>query len=334
MSVTAGTRAVVADNMADTPMLEVENLSVRFGQVRAVDNVSFTLAVGETLGLVGESGSGKSTVGRAIVQIIRPSEGSVRVGGVEMTTLRTEALRSHRKRMQMIFQDPRGSLDPRMRVAEILAEPMVIHATHQGEKLTAKVNELLALTGLSPSVIDRFPHQLSGGQAQRVAIGRALALDPALIVADEPISSLDVSIQAQIINLLADLRASFNLSLLFIAHDLAVVRHIADRVAVMYLGRIVELADKRHLYSKPLHPYTISLLSAVPVPDPVRERGRSRVILEGEVPTPDSIIAGCALKTRCPLRARLGNPERCAGERPELRNARSGHLVACHFAEI
>ncbi|WP_306120694.1 MULTISPECIES: oligopeptide/dipeptide ABC transporter ATP-binding protein [unclassified Roseitalea] len=315
------------------PLLDVDDLTVHFGAVRAVEEVSFSLKRGETLGLVGESGSGKSTVGRAILQLTRPTGGSVRFEGAELTKLGPARLRPLRKRMQLIFQDPRGSLDPKMKVADILAEPMIIHRTHGAADRKERVAELLRIVGLGTNVLDRYPHQLSGGQAQRIAIGRALALDPALIVADEPISSLDVSIQAQVINLLSDLRASFNLSLLFIAHDLAVVRHISDRVAVMYLGRIVELADKRSLYVAPLHPYTRSLLSAVPIPDPRRERGRRRIILKGEVPSPDKPPAGCALSARCPLRANLGNPEDCTMTRPPLRQVRPGHSVACHFAE-
>ncbi len=318
---------------AHEKILEVSDVSVTFGRVVAVDGVSLEIHRGEIVGLVGESGSGKSTLGRAILQIVRPARGSIRFGGTELVGIDPEALRRHRRDLQMIFQDPRGSLDPRMRVAAILAEPMVIHGTHDRAARRARVAEVLDIVGLRADVLDRFPHQLSGGQAQRVAIGRALVLDPVLLVADEPISSLDVSIQAQVINLLSDLRAELGIALLFIAHDLAVVRHIADRVAVMYLGGIVELADKRRLFEHPLHPYTRSLQSAVPVPDPKRERTRTRIILEGEIPTPDNPPPGCALSTRCPLRASLGGPDRCTAERPPLRQVHPGHAVACHFAE-
>jgi oligopeptide/dipeptide ABC transporter ATP-binding protein len=313
-------------------LLRVHGVTVRFGPVTAVDGVSVTLRRGEILGLVGESGSGKSTLGKAILQIVRPSTGSVHLNGADLTAMAPAELRQHRRSIQMIFQDPRGSLDPRMRVADILAEPMVIHRTHGRDARTERVRTVLDIVGMSPAVLDRFPHQLSGGQAQRIAIARALALEPQALVADEPISSLDVSVQAQVINLLSDLRTRLGLAILFIAHDLAVVRHIADRVAVMYLGRVVELADRATLYGNPLHPYTRSLLSAVPVPDPQRERTRIRVILKGEIPSPDDVPPGCGLSGRCPLRAELGNPERCTAERPALRRIGDDHEVACHFA--
>jgi oligopeptide/dipeptide ABC transporter ATP-binding protein len=313
-------------------LLRAQGVTVRFGRVTAVDDVSVMLRRGEILGLVGESGSGKSTLGRAILQIVRPSAGTVELNGADLTAMAPAELRQHRRSLQMIFQDPRGSLDPRMRVADILAEPMVIHRTHGREARGERVRKVLDIVGLGPALLGRFPHQLSGGQAQRVAIARALVLDPQALVADEPISSLDVSVQAQIINLLSDLRARLGLAILFIAHDLAVVRHIADRVAVMYLGRVVELADRAALYGSPLHPYTRSLLSAVPVPDPLRERTRTRVILKGEIPSPDDVPPGCGLSGRCPLRADLGDPHRCTAERPALRRVTDGHDVACHFA--
>jgi oligopeptide/dipeptide ABC transporter ATP-binding protein len=314
-------------------LLRVQDLTVRFGPVTAVDGVSIVLHKGEILGLVGESGSGKSTLGRAILQIARPSAGSVHFDGAELTTLPPAELRRHRRSIQMIFQDPRGSLDPRMRVADILAEPMLIHRSHHRDARRERVREVLDIVGMGEAVLDRFPHELSGGQAQRIAIARALVLDPLVLVADEPISSLDVSVQAQVINLLSDLRARLGLAILFIAHDLAVVRHIADRVAVMYLGRVVELADRDELYGNPLHPYTRSLLSAVPVPDPQRERTRTRIILKGEIPSPDAVPPGCGLSGRCPMRAKLGNPDRCTVEPPALRPVNAAHAVACHFAD-
>ena len=314
------------------PLLKVTDLAVRFGEVRAVDGVSFTIAPGETLGLVGESGSGKSTVGRAILQLVRSSDGTVELDGTDLGALNGERLRTMRRKMQVVFQDPRGSLDPRMRISAILAEPLVIHGLRDKAAMADRVRDLMRLVGLHDDMADRFPHQISGGQAQRVAIGRALALDPALIVADEPVSSLDVSIQAQVMNLLADLRASLGLSMLFIAHDLAVVRHISDRIAVMYLGQIVELAPRDRIYAKPLHPYTRSLLSAVPVPDPARERARKRIILEGDPPSPDNPPPGCPLSSRCALRRELGDPAECETRRPALTEAALGHHVACHFA--
>ncbi|MDF0601236.1 ATP-binding cassette domain-containing protein [Psychromarinibacter sp. C21-152] len=315
------------------PLLQVTDLRVSFGAVKAVDGVSFDLRPGEILGLVGESGSGKSTVGRAVLRINRVSSGSIRFEGTEVTGLSPHALLPLRRRMQMIFQDPRGSLDPRMKVGRLLAEPLEIHGLLDRQGRRARVAELLRLVGLAPEAAGRYPHQFSGGQAQRIAIARALALDPALIVADEPISSLDVSIQAQVINLLAELRRSLQVAMIFIAHDLSVVRHIADRVAVMYLGRIVEIADKADLYTRPGHPYTRSLLSAVPLPDPVKERQRSRTILKGELPSPENPPSGCCFSTRCPLRASLGDPPECTATRPQLNETGGGHRIACHFAD-
>jgi oligopeptide transport system ATP-binding protein len=326
-------------------LLDVHDLKVWFpihrglffarhvGDVRAVDGVSFELRRGETLGLVGESGCGKSTTGRAILQLYRPTAGKVVFRGTDLVAADAAQLRRTRRRMQMIFQDPYASLDPRMTVGEIIREPMEIHGVGTRPERRERVRELLATVGLDPSFASRFPHEFSGGQRQRIGVARALALNPDLIIADEPISALDVSIQAQIINLLERLQGDFGLTYLFIAHDLSVVRHFSDRIAVMYLGRIVELAASRELNTHPMHPYTVALLSAVPIPDPVVERRRRRIILKGDVPSPASPPAGCHFHTRCWLRERLGNPEQCVSEAPALREAAGGHAVACHFAE-
>jgi oligopeptide transport system ATP-binding protein len=327
------------------PLLEITDLQMYFpitkgvlisrhvGDVRAVDGVSLTINKGETVGLVGESGCGKSTVGRTILRLYRPTSGHVVFEGQEITTVEGSALRSVRRRMQMIFQDPYASLNPRMTAAGIVSEPLEIHGVGTGPGRRQQVREMLATVGLDPDYGDRFPHEFSGGQRQRIGVARALALHPDLIVADEPISALDVSIQAQIINLLERLQGEFGLTYLFIAHDLSVVRHISDRIAVMYLGRLVETATSRELYERPLHPYSVALLSAVPIPDPVIEGRRRRIILTGDVPSPSNPPAGCHFHTRCWLRTRLGNPERCVAEQPVLREMSSGHAVACHFAE-
>jgi len=327
------------------PLLEVDDLAVWFpitegvvlerhvGDVRAVDGVSFSVRRGETLGLVGESGCGKSTTGRAIVRLYRPSRGAIRFDGTDMAGLEGEALRRMRRRMQMIFQDPYASLDPRMNVSGIVAEPMEIHGVGTGAERRERVRELLATVGLDPNYAIRYPHEFSGGQRQRIGVARALALQPDLIVADEPVSALDVSIQAQIINLLERLQGSFGLTYVFIAHDLSVVRHVSDRIAVMYLGRIAELATAHELHRRPLHPYTVALLSAIPIPDPARESSRRRIILAGDVPSPVNPPSGCHFHTRCWLRERLGNPERCVAEVPAVREVSPGHQVACHFAE-
>ncbi|HEU4672765.1 MAG TPA: ABC transporter ATP-binding protein [Candidatus Limnocylindrales bacterium] len=340
--VTAGARAGAA---AATHLLEVEDLQVWFpiteglvierhiGDVQAVDGVSFTLRRGETLGLVGESGCGKSTTGRALIRLYRPTGGRVVFDGTDLASLPESAMRAMRRRMQMIFQDPYASLNPRMTAGGIIGEPLEIHRIGNGRERRERVRELLATVGLNPEFANRYPHEFSGGQRQRIGVARALAVNPDLIVADEPISALDVSIQAQIINLLEQLQGEFDLTYLFIAHDLSVVRHISDRIAVMYLGRIVELASSRELNVEPLHPYTVALLSAIPIPDPAIESRRRRIILRGDVPSPVAPPSGCRFHTRCWLRERLGNPVRCETEDPALRELATGHVVACHFAE-
>jgi oligopeptide transport system ATP-binding protein len=298
------------------------------GAVRAVDGVSFEIRRGETLGLVGESGSGKSTTGRVILQLDHATEGTILFEGTDLTMTTGNALRSLRPKMQMIFQDPHASLNPRMTVASIIGEPLSEHNRAKGQSRKDRIDELLALVGLEPKHANRYPHEFSGGQRQRIGIARAIALNPDFIVADEPIAALDVSIQAQVVNLLEELQDALGLTYLFISHDLSMVRHIADRVAVMYLGKIMELGSVDQLYNDPKHPYTMALLSAVPVPDPVLEANRERVILEGDIPSPANPPPGCPFNTRCPVAQ-----ERCVAEVPQFREIDPGRWVACHFAE-
>ena len=323
--------------MTGEPLLEVSNLVKHFpiktgvivdrevGRVQAVDDVSFSVAPGETLGLVGESGCGKSTLSRTILQLIEPTSGSVRFEGSEITGLSRRELRPLRRQMQMIFQDPYASLNPRKRVGQIVGEPLDLHGVASGAELRKQVQELLERVGLAPEHFTRFPHEFSGGQRQRIGIARALALRPRLIIADEPVSALDVSIQAQIINLLEDLQDEFNLTYVFVAHDLGVVRHVSDRIAVMYLGKIVEIGPADQVYSKPVHPYTEALLSAVPIPDPRANAARAERILEGDVPSPANPPQACRFHTRCPYATEI-----CSEVEPELVNHARDQLAACH----
>jgi oligopeptide transport system ATP-binding protein len=322
---------------ANGALLEVDHLVKHFpiksgilidrevGRVRAVDDVTFSVRPGETLGLVGESGCGKSTLCRTILRLIEPTSGSVTFDGRRLDTLSRSQMRAMRREMQIIFQDPYASLNPRKRVAQIIGEPLELHGLASGGTVRDRVRELLDRVGLSPEHTDRYPHEFSGGQRQRIGIARALALQPRLVIADEPVSALDVSIQAQIINLLEDLQDEFGLTYIFVAHDLGVVRHVADRIAVMYLGKIVELGPADEVYSRPIHPYTLSLLSAVPIPDPDANAKRQPIVLEGDVPSPANPPGACRFHTRCPYATEI-----CSEVEPELVHHGRGQWAACH----
>ena len=326
---------------ANGALVEIENLKVYFpiksglvldrhvGDIRAVDDVSLTIERGETVGLVGESGCGKSTVGRTILRLYEPTEGKIVFDGQDITHMGEAELRPLRRRMQMVFQDPYASLNPRHSVGRIVGEPLRVHGLSKRKAAGKRVRELLEIVGLPGDAASRYPHEFSGGQRQRIGLARSLALNPDFIVCDEPVSALDVSIQAQIVNLLESLQSDFDLTYLFIAHDLAVVRHISDRIVVMYLGTIVEVSPAEELYENPLHPYTISLLSAVPIPDPEVERERKTILLAGDLPSPANPPAACRFHTRCPY----VQETRCRDEVPPLRKLESGHFAACHWAE-
>jgi oligopeptide transport system ATP-binding protein len=346
-----------------TGLLRVEDLVKHFpvtrgivfkrkvGTVKAVDGVSFSIHQGETLGLVGESGCGKSTAARAILRLVEPTSGAVFFEGRDVLAAGRQELRRLRREMQIIFQDPFASLNPRMTVRRIVSEPLIVHGLYEKEGGSAYIEDLLRRVGLNPEHSQRYPHEFSGGQRQRIGVARALALRPKLIICDEPVSALDVSVQAQIINLLEDLQSEFGLTYLFVAHDLSVVRHISDRVAVMYLGKIVEVAERNDLYQRPMHPYTQALISAVPVPDPAKERGRRRIILRGDVPSPLDPPSGCRFHPRCFWAEQVANagghetaavgrirprqvPKVCVEVEPPATDHGDGHLVACHFAKV
>jgi oligopeptide transport system ATP-binding protein len=325
----------------NSDLIRIEHLTKRFpikrgvffqrkiGEVQAVEDVSFSIRRGETLGLVGESGSGKTTLGRTLLQLYTPTSGKVQYKNIELTELDKTGLRKMRRQMSMIFQDPYASLNPRMSIDQIVSEPLGIHRIGTEKERLERVKELLSLVGMSPGCINRYPHEFSGGQRQRIGIARSLALQPEFIVCDEPISALDVSIQAQVINLLKDLQEKFELTYLIIAHDLSMIRHVSDRVAVMYLGKIVEWSTRELIFAQPEHPYTKSLISAIPIPNPTRERKRHRIILEGDIPNPANPPSGCRFHTRCPLVV-----DQCTVEEPEWREAGPGHWVACHLVEV
>ncbi len=320
----------------DNVIMDVQNLKMYFpvtsglifqravGYIKAVDDVSFFVRRGETLGLVGESGCGKTTTGRCILQLYKPTDGKIVFEGRDLMTMKSGEIRSMRRRMQIIFQDPYSSLNPRMTAGNIIGEPLIVHGLSRGREYKQRVAELLSTVGLNPYMADRFPHEFSGGQRQRIGVARALAVNPQFIVCDEPVSALDVSIQAQIINLLEELQEEFGLTYLFIAHDLSVVRHISDRVAVMYLGHIVEVAGRNEIYANPLHPYTQALLSAVPIPDPIIDAERERIILTGEVPSPLNPPRGCVFHPRCSIAT-----DECQVEMPALKEVQTDHYVAC-----
>lgn len=323
-----------------TPLVEVKNLKKYFpitrgvviqrhiGDIKAVDDVNFQIQKGETLGLVGESGSGKTTIGRTILRLHEPTSGEIWFEGQNLTALNQSDLRAQRRKMQMIFQDPYASLNPRMTIGTIIGEPLEVHDGLKGPEKNNRIKELLELVGINPSLVNRYPHEFSGGQRQRIGIARALALNPDLIVCDEPIASLDVSIQSQVVNLLQKLQEELDLTYLFIAHDLSMVRHISDRMAVMYLGKLMELANGKEIAANPLHPYTKALMSAVPVPDPEVEENRQRIILEGDIPSPANPPNGCNFSTRCPLAKEI-----CFQSEPEFKEVAPGHFTACHLID-
>lgn len=323
------------------PLVEVKNLKKYFpitrgvvfqrhiGDIKAVDDVNFQIQKGETLGLVGESGSGKTTIGRTILRLHEPTSGEIWFDGQDITTLQQSELRTRRRKMQMIFQDPYASLNPRMTIGTIIGEPLEVHDGLKGAVKNNRIKELLELVGINPSLVNRYPHEFSGGQRQRIGIARALALNPDLIICDEPIASLDVSIQSQVVNLLQKLQAELDLTYLFIAHDLSMVRHISDRMAVMYLGKLMELANGKEIAANPLHPYTKALMSAVPVPDPEVEDKRQRIILEGDIPSPANPPTGCNFNTRCPVAKEI-----CFQSEPEFKEVAPGHFAACHLIDL
>ncbi|HEU5349784.1 MAG TPA: oligopeptide/dipeptide ABC transporter ATP-binding protein [Ktedonobacterales bacterium] len=341
METSAATNTTTPATPPTDDILRVENLVMHFpitqgiivqrkvGAVRAVDGVSFTIKRGETLGLVGESGSGKSTIGRCLVRLYQPTEGHMYLGDDDLVAAKGAELRTIRRRVQMIFQDPYASLDPRMTVGALISEPMVIYRTGTGAEIRARTEELLQRVGLNPHFVDRYPHEFSGGQRQRIAIARAISIQPEFIVADEPVSALDVSIRAQVINLMLRLQREMGLTYLFISHDMSVIRHVSNRVAVMYLGKLMEFSNRTDLYTNPLHPYTMALLSAVPIPDPRVERQRQRIILKGDLPSPVNIPKGCRFHTRCPIAQAI-----CREVEPPLEDKTGrGHFAACHFSE-